>query len=434
MFHINYFNKYSFIILSFLLLTIILYSLITNSSINIIDRQITNSSKNAIKIGVIEDLTGETSSIGIAKKAAYELAVDEINQSGGINGRMINLIILDGHGDVNVYQKLTRKLIKEEKVDVLMGAILSSCREAIRKIVDECEILYFYNHQYEGGVTDHYTFCISVTPDHQISPLAEYLIPIYGKTCYIVAADYNFGQITALYIKNFVEQLGGNVIGTDYIPLESSDFDLTLDHIASVKPNIIFSLLVGGIQSSFFEQFYSINSSKIPIATSDGICEFYEHKLFDTPIMENTYVFAPFIEELDTPQANAFKEKFRTKYPFSEIPYMIMDTETAYSSIYLYKLAIEKVNTTETEAVISALESGSISFDGPGGIVTVRGEDHHTIRDLNLFRVNSTHGIDLLKTYPAIYSHYIENTLEVSGGLKTLGKDSPNIQYIPSSK
>ena len=110
-----------------------------------------------------------------------------------------------------------------------------------------------------------------------------------------------------------------------------------------------------------------------------------------------------------------------------------MDTETAYSSMYLYKKAVETAGTTETEAVISALESGEIYFDGPGGRVSVRGSDHHTARRMSCFRINDRHQVEELFRTGAIHSDYVEKMIEyntgVKGGIKNLGANAPSAQY-----
>ena len=140
-----------------------------------------------------------------------------------------------------------------------------------------------------------------------------------------------------------------------------------------------------------------------------------------------------YLEELDTEAAIAFTEKLRRKYTKIEVPYIEFDAETAYTAVYLYKKAVEMAGSTDTEAVIKALESGEISFDGPGGKVTVRGEDHHVIRDEILFRVNKEHSVEKVISFESLKPYFVEETLStttgVKGGLKTLGLNAPNLQY-----
>ncbi len=144
--------------------------------------------------------------------------------------------------------------------------------------------------------------------------------------------------------------------------------------------------------------------------------------------MDNVYVIGDYTEELTTDQAAAFTKKFREKYSESDIPYIGITPENAYVSLYMYKEGVEKAGTTETEAVIAALEGG-ITVEGPGGKVILNGNDHHTTKDVALFEADENNILNPIKTFEAIRSDYISGTKGVD--LSKLGKDSPNVQYEP---
>jgi branched-chain amino acid transport system substrate-binding protein len=103
-----------------------------------------------------------------------------------------------------------------------MGAGFSSSREAIRPLMNENKMLYIYNSQYEGGVADKYTFCTGAVPEQQVIPVTRYLIDNFGPKIYIIAADYNFGQLTAMWTRAVAPLFGGKVIGQEFIPLSVS--------------------------------------------------------------------------------------------------------------------------------------------------------------------------------------------------------------------
>ena len=148
--------------------------------------------------------------------------------------------------------------------------------------------------------------------------------------------------------------------------------------------------------------------------------------------MENTYFMTSYIEELETEQGIRFRESFRQKHSSSTIPYLGSEAEVAYTAIHLYKRAVELAGTTETEAVIQALESDQVSFNGPGGVVRIRGTDHHVVRDIKLFRVAADHTIEVVQRFPAVKSDFVEQALLSHTGvdsLKKLGTYAPNLQY-----
>src|SRR6185312_4560081 len=142
----------------------------------------------------------------------------------GVLGRQIELIAPDPQSDNTQFQSLTRRLILQDKVDVIMAGFASAEREAIRPIMHQNKMLYFYNNQYEGGVADKYTFCTGALPEQQIVPVMQYMIKNFGPRIYILAADYNFGQLSAAWTRAMAPLLKASVIGEEFIPLSVSQF------------------------------------------------------------------------------------------------------------------------------------------------------------------------------------------------------------------
>ena len=388
-------------------------------------------SSNEIKLGLLCDITGDIAINGGITSSAMKFAVDEINEAGGINGKPIKLIIYDTQSDNTVYQEMARKLCLEDKVDAVFGGITSASREAIRPILEEYEMPYFYAQQYEGGVASHYTFCTGCLPEMQIDPIVDYLFKQKpGAKVYIWAADYNFGQITSEWIVKAVEERGGTVLATEFVPLGVSQFSPTIANINAAKPDIVFPIAVGAAQMSFYEQWANARFADIPLVTTTSGLMCGEHKIFEAPALANLYVASPYFEELNTPEAKAFTKKFREKFSKSQVPYLGMDIETVYDSVYLYKKAVEKAGTTEAEAVIAALESG-ISFDGPAGTVTINGKDHHAIKNSTAVRIEKDHSVTQIVTMPNVKSGFLES---LGIDLIKSGKNAPNKQFTPTDK
>ena len=378
-----------------------------------------------IKIGMLEDLSGDFSLCGTYKSHAMELAIKEINEAGGLLGKQLELIAPDCQSDNQRYQEMARKLILEDEVDVIMGGFSSASREAIRPIMDEYGMLYFYNNQYEGGVADHYTFCTGAVPEHQVMPLMEYMIKEYGPKVYTIAADYNFGQLTAQWVKKATQEFGGEIVGEEFLPLSVSQFSSSIEKIQQADPDVLVVLLTGVTQSSFYGQWFAANSKNIPIATTINIAQGYEHLRFDPPACANMYVTAQFVEELDTPAAKDFVARYRALYP--DDPYVGMEAAAQYTGMMLYAEAVRKAGTTEVEAVIDALESG-VSYDGPAGLVTIYGPTHHAIMDIWIVYSDANHQISFKTKYEQIVPDWIEKEKGCD-----LTVEAPNIQFTPDN-
>lgn len=357
-----------------------------------------------VKLGLLEDQSGNFSLAVIPKIHATQLAVEEINAKGGILGRPIKLIHYDTQSDNTKFQEFARRLIQTDKPDVIFGAFSSASREAIRPIMDKAKQLYFYNNQYEGGVCDSNVFVTGAVPEQQFSTLVPWLMEKYGKRVYTIAADYNFGQISAEWVRKIVKENGGTMVGEEFIPLSVNQFGQTIQNIQKVKPDFVMTLLVGNLQSAYFEQQAAANLN-LPMGSSIQVGQAYEHKRFKPPALKNMYVTPNYIEEVDSPASNDFKKRFKAKFPNE--PYISQEAANAYDAVYIYKAAVEKAKSTDMVAVRKALESGDICTSGPQGKVCMDPKSHHMSHTIYLAHVQDDHSIKFPKVWNDIKPYWL---------------------------
>jgi len=377
-----------------------------------------------IKIGVIDDASGDFAAAVIPKTQGAQLAVDEINAAGGVLGRPLQLIHYDGQSDVRRHQEFAQRAILEDEVNVLMAGYTSSEREAARAVAVENKTIFWHNNQGEGGIADSYSFFTGPVPEQQILPGVEYMVKKYGKKVYILAADYGFGQVSAQWVQASVGMNGAEVVGLEFIPLGNSEFSASIANIQKARPDFLFLLLVGSNQSQYFPQARAAGLT-IPAVSSVNLQQGYEHKLFAPPILENLYVPAPFLEELsaDVPSAKTFVDNIRAKNP--NMQYVNECARCAYIAVNLMALAWAKAGTVETDPVIAALQSG-LTFNAPEGVVTLDPATHHLAMDIRMAQVQADHSIKFVENLGTIQPSW----------LKSLGVDlaakPESKQYLPT--
>jgi len=132
--------------------------------------------QDAIKIGVLEDQSGDFAAATMVKVNAITLAAEEINAAGGIGGRPIELVTYDTQSDNTRYQEFMRRVLQSDKVDVVFAGFSSASREAYRPIVNQFDGLAFYNNQYEGGVCDANMIVTGAVPEQQFSTLIPWMM------------------------------------------------------------------------------------------------------------------------------------------------------------------------------------------------------------------------------------------------------------------
>jgi branched-chain amino acid transport system substrate-binding protein len=378
-----------------------------------------------IKIGVLEDQSGDFAAATIGKVHAIELAAEEINKAGGIAGRPIELVVYDTQSDNNRYQEFMRRVLQRDKVDVVFAGFSSASREAYRPIVNQFDGLAFYNNQYEGGVCDANMIVTGAVPEQQFSTLIPWMMEKYGKNVYTIAADYNFGQISAEWVRNIVKENGGTMVGEEFIPLGVSQFSQTIQNIQKAKPDFVVTLLVGAAQASYYEQAASANVG-LPMASSVNVGQGYEHKRFKPPSLANMYVTTNYIEEVDTPASKAFLEKFHAKYP--DEPYVNQEAANSYIAMNLYKQMVERANgSTKRADILKVLDQGDVCFDGPSGKVCLDPKSQHMSHTIYLARVTEDHKIEFPKVWNDIKPYWLGEA-----GCD-LTKNDPSAQYTPSN-
>ena len=349
-----------------------------------------------IKLGSVLDTSGPFDAYGKPMHKALQLAVAQINNAGGLLGKQVEVISYDTQSDMALYAQYGQQLTRRDRVDVVHGGILSASREAIRQTMRKTKTLYFYNVLYEGGVCDRNIFINGVTPSQQVEALVPYAMGKSGKKVYILAADYNYGQITANWIQKFVADNGGTTVGVDFFPLDVSDFGSTIAKIQSVGPDLVIAPLVGGAHLSFFRQWAAAGmKAKIPLAsTTMGVGN--EHKVLTTEEGNGIMVAYNYSQELDTPANNAFKQAWAEMFDGDQSMHEIAVSQ--YHGILTWAAGVKRAGSLERDAIIRALETG-IAIDGPGGQVTVDPQTHHAVLDVHIMEIENQ-GMKLIETLP----------------------------------
>lgn len=335
-----------------------------------------------IVIASINDLSGGLEGSGKPMNDVLHFAVDEINASGGLLGRQIKVVTFDSQTNMQLYPQYAQEAALKDKVAVVHGAITSASREVMRPVLDKYKVLYFYDMPYEGGVCDRNVFIDGITPGHNTELLIAHGLKNWGKKIYTLAADYNYGQITTDWLKKYAKDGGGEVIGSEFFPLDATNFGSTISKIQAAKPDFLVTVLVGGGPISFYRQFHAAGlSGKIPIAsTTFGSAN--DQMVLAPEEGNGVVVCYNYIETLDNPVNKDFLKRFRAKYG-ADYPPISDLTMSSYQGVLLWAAGVKKAGTLDREKVIEALESG-ISINGPSGVVTIDPQTHHAIFDVHL--------------------------------------------------
>lgn len=327
-----------------------------------------------VTIGTVLGLSGANSVITPAVVQAAELAVDELNQAGGILNKDVCLKVFDDGSVPQTAQAAWDTAVNQANVDVVVAMETSAAREAGIPIAEEANVPYIYTALYEGGACNPILYVNAVVPQQMGEPMINYLIEQEGaETWFLVGSDYNFGRLSQEAARTFIEEAGAEVVGEEYNPIDATDWTAIISQVRSANPDAIMMATAGGAPNvSFLKQLRG--SGYDGIVSSMSIDEGTTATIGADA--QGVYMSADYFVNLDTPANEEFKSKLEEKFGDD------METPTLYSvptydGIFAYAKAAEQAGSIEPDAILNKLDE--VTVNGPRGPVTMNQDRHATL-------------------------------------------------------
>jgi branched-chain amino acid transport system substrate-binding protein len=347
------------------------------------------------KVASIFDLTGDLNIYGIQQENALKLAVDRINAKGGLLGEPVEIVTYDAQSELSKYTQYANTAIMRDRVNAIFAGLTSSAREAVRPIVRKANVPYFYSALYEGGACDRQTFVTGTSASQQLSVLVEWAIKKYGPKIYIMAPDYNFGTISAHWIHEYAKQLGGEVVGEDFLALTVTDYAPTIQKIQAAKPDFVVAIPVGANQTGFLEQLAAAGLKGKLGVVSTNYGSGNQQVVVSPAAGEGLIANQGYFMAVENPANAEFIGLWTAKYG-NDTP-IVSGAVDVWNAVNLWAAAVEKAGSAESNAVIDALQSG-ISLDAPNGTVTLEPGSHHLRQNIYIAEGDANHGFRILET------------------------------------
>jgi branched-chain amino acid transport system substrate-binding protein len=295
------------------------------------------------------------------------MVIDQINKSGGLLGRPLQMILEDTATNEQLAVTKVRKLVTQDKVDVVFGGITSSMRNAIKDtIVNRGKTLYIYPQLYEGKECTPYLFCTGPTPAQQCDTFIPWLIKNGGKKFYLPSADYVWPHTLNAYARKVIVKNGGEVIGEEYFPVDHNEYSATVNKIMSSGVNVVFNTTIPPGVAAFFKQ---LNEAGFQKKGGRLSCVYYdENALGITPAheIEGLASCLDYFKAINDPFGNQLQAEYGKLFG-DKNPFTAGSGATGmYRGIKLWEVAVKATKSVKREPVAAALDHAKIS-DGPGG-------------------------------------------------------------------
>lgn len=337
-----------------------------------------------IKVGVLHSRTGF---MAISERSVIDatlLAIEELNEQGGLLGRRVEPVVEDGASDWSTFKEKAEKLITEDKVCTVFGCWTSASRKTVRPVFESHDHLLFYPVQYEGLEQSPNIVYTGAAPNQQIIPAVKWLALQKKKTLFLVGSDYVFPRSANEIIKDQAKELGVEIVGEEYVLLNNPDVAPVVRKIVEANPDAILNTINGDGNVTFFRTLRAagITPDKIP-TVSFSISE-EELSSLSLKDIAGDYAAWNYFQSLNRPQNKAFVKRFQAKYGPQRVTTDPM--EAAWFGVQLWAQAVREAKSDNVQAIRQAIKEQSL--DAPEGRVRIDPQTLHTWKTVRIGRIS----------------------------------------------
>lgn len=341
-----------------------------------------------IKIGVVTPLSGTYTPIGEQVKMGLDLAAKEINATGGINGRKVDLIYEDEEANPAVATQKAEKLFQVEKVDFLTGTVNSGSTLAVGQLAERNNKLIATTVSFADSITGDKcspnVFRVNARAGMQSAALAAWVDKEIPKAnIFFIGPDYEMGRSTVSAFKKASTEKGAKDAGEVFAPLDNKDYSPYFGQVRAAKPNVIYTSVAGNDTVRLFTQMdeYGVNKGVTVVGASGTVTS---QNMGAIGKSANGFVTGVgYSPKLDNPANKKFVADFQKAY--NKLPDLY--GADSYGLLYFYKAAVEKAKSTDTDKVRTAMND--LSWQTPQGVKKMRAGDHQAMQDMFAVRVEN---------------------------------------------
>jgi len=348
-------------------------------------------SKDPIKVGVLHSLSGTMAISETVLKDVALMAIEEINAKGGVMGRKLEPVVVDPASNWPLFAEKARQLISQDKVAVTFGCWTSVSRKSVLPVYEELNSLLFYPVQYEGEELSKNVFYTGAAPNQQAIPAVEYLMSKDGgsaKRWVLLGTDYVYPRTTNKILRAFLKSKGVAEadIMEEYTPFGHSDYQTIIAKIKKFasegKKTAVVSTINGDSNVPFYKELgnQGLKATDVPVVAFSVGEE--ELRGVDTKPLVGHLAAWNYFMSLKNPANDEFTKKWAAYAKAKGIaghkdkPLTNDPMEATYIGIYMWKQAVEKAKSTDTDKVIAAMAGQT--FKAPGGFTsTMDMKNHH---------------------------------------------------------
>jgi urea transport system substrate-binding protein len=387
----------------------------------------THAADKVVKIGVLHSLSGTMAISETSLRDTLLFAFDEINASGGVMGYKIQPVIVDGASNWPLFAEKAKQLLEQDQVAVVFGCWTSVSRKSVLPVFEKDNGMLFYPVQYEGEELSKNIFYTAEAVNQQATPAVDYLLAQGKKKFYLIGTDYVYPQTTNLILFKYlllkgvpIENIGGGLRKDDsgkvisagkYVPFGHTDFQQIVGDIkqfAASGDACVINTINGDSNVPFFKEIVAagLSAADCPVV-SFSLAE-DELRSMPTRDLVGELGCWTYFQSLDTAENKTFVDKWNAWLASESYSGVVKEKRAvdspmvlSYDGVYLWKAAVEKAGSFDVDKVRAVLESGEISFAGPGGKITMQ-KNHHATKNVYIGETKANGQFKILKSFDQV--------------------------------
>ncbi|ARK28884.1 Leucine-, isoleucine-, valine-, threonine-, and alanine-binding protein precursor [Halalkalibacter krulwichiae] len=344
------------------------------------EQQGENAGEGTIKVGSILPFSGVYASLGKDLSDGMKLYFDSVDWE--VEGKTIELIEEDTEADPQIALRRVRKLMDQDNIDILTGAVSTAVAYAIRDDVDTNKLPYLASHaggdDLTRGQRSDYIWRSSFSSWQIGHSMGEWAYENVGEKMYVAAADYAFGREVSAAFKDAYTAAGGEIVGEVYPPLGNNDYASYLTTISGVEADGVYGFFAGSDAVRFVQQYeqYGLKDKYTLVGSGWLVSEDLRESIGDAA--EGIFASSFWDYSLDTVENQEFVAAY-------EEAYNRRPTVESLEGYDAARVIVEAISTlggdvSDPDATVEAISN--VTFTSPRGTIEFDKDTHHIIQNM----------------------------------------------------
>jgi urea transport system substrate-binding protein len=338
-----------------------------------------------ISVGVLQSPAGPLASTSASIVEATKLAIDEINEEGGVLGSRVEPIFVDSPSDESAFAEPVNRLILENHVCALFGCCSSVARKQVLPIVEKHNNLLFYPVPCEGLEESPNIVYVGAAPNQQLLPGLQFTTGTLRKRrLFLVGSDDIYSRTAhAILTDALAEPRDTRLVGAMYLPLGTSEVKEAVAKIVETKADLIVNTISGDTNVAFFRALRAAGIT--PEKTPTLSFHLGENELRALPVdhLKGDYAACSYFPSENRPENTAFVGKFQKRFGSHRLVTDAM--ESAYVAVRIWARAATQAKDSQPAAVRRAVRG--LQMNGPGGPVRIDPDNQYAWRVVRVAQI-----------------------------------------------